>query len=86
MNDETRKAKPATEYQREIRCPVHNRLLGRYDARDGVTNEQEVLNAYNVHAIRADYNVDHSIPSGRIVGLNAVYDDVGRFLRYIVKK
>ncbi len=51
-----------------------------------VKSEQEVLNAYNVHAIRADYNVDHSIPSGRIVGLNAVYDDVGRFLRYIVKK
>lgn len=38
MDDETRKAKPATEYQREIRCPVHNRLLGRYDARNGVTN------------------------------------------------
>lgn len=38
MNDETRKTKPATEYQREIRCPVHNRLLGRYDARNGVTN------------------------------------------------
>ena len=46
----------------------------------------EIINGYNVHAIRADYKVDHSIPSGRIVGLEAVYDDVGNFLRYIVKK
>ena len=37
MDDETRKQQP-TQYQREIRCPVHNRLLGRYDARNGVTN------------------------------------------------
>lgn len=46
----------------------------------------EILNGYNVHAIRENYKVDHSIPSGRILGLDAVYDDVGRFLRYIVKK
>lgn len=24
--------------QREIRCPVHNRLLGTYDARVGIIN------------------------------------------------
>lgn len=24
--------------QREIRCPVHNRLLGKYDARVGIIN------------------------------------------------
>lgn len=46
----------------------------------------EILNGYNVHAVRANYEVDHSIPSGRLVGLDAVYDDVGRFLRFIVKK
>ncbi len=51
-----------------------------------VISEPEVLNAYNVHAIRGNYKADHSIPSGRIVGLDAVYDEVGRFLRYIVKK
>ena len=51
-----------------------------------IKSEQVILNAYNVHAVRKDYEVDHSIPSGRIVGLDAVYDDVGRFLRYIVKK
>jgi len=26
------------EYQREIRCPVHKKLLGKYDARVGVIN------------------------------------------------
>ena len=51
-----------------------------------VISEPEVLNTYNVHAIRENYKVDHSIPIGRIVGLDAVYDEVGRFLRYIVKK
>lgn len=51
-----------------------------------IKGEPEVLNAYNIHAIRENYEVNHSIPSGRIVGLDAVYDDVGRFLRYIVKK
>ncbi len=25
-------------YRREIRCPVHNKLIGRYDARHGVIN------------------------------------------------
>ncbi len=37
MDDETRKQQP-TQYQREIRCPVHNKLLGRYDGRVGVIN------------------------------------------------
>lgn len=46
----------------------------------------EILNCYNIYAVRENYKVDHSIPSGRIVGLDAVYDDVGRFLRFIVKK
>lgn len=27
-----------SNYSREIRCPKHNRLIGRYDARHGVTN------------------------------------------------
>lgn len=51
-----------------------------------IESAKEDLNGYNIHAIRENYKVDHSIPSGRIVGLDAVYDDVGRFLRFIVKK
>lgn len=30
--------------------------------------------------------VDHTISGGRLVGLDAVYDEVGKFLHYIVKK
>lgn len=26
------------QYQREVRCPIHNKLLGKYDARAGVIN------------------------------------------------
>lgn len=26
------------QYQREVRCPIHNKLLGKYDARVGVIN------------------------------------------------
>ena len=37
MDDETRKQQK-TQYQREIRCPVHNKLLGRYDGHVGVIN------------------------------------------------
>lgn len=37
MDDETRKQQK-TQYQREIRCPVHNKLLGQYDGRVGVIN------------------------------------------------
>ncbi|MBD5086688.1 MAG: hypothetical protein HDT32_04990 [Clostridiales bacterium] len=29
---------PWAYYQREIRCPRHNKLLGRYDGRCGVIN------------------------------------------------
>ena len=25
-------------HQKEIHCPIHKRLLGKYDARDGVIN------------------------------------------------
>ena len=25
-------------YIREVRCPIHNRLIGKYDARDGLIN------------------------------------------------
>jgi len=25
-------------YQREIGCPIHNKLIGKYDARDGLVN------------------------------------------------
>lgn len=38
MDNETRKQQQKAQYQREIRCPVHNRLLGRYDGRVGVIN------------------------------------------------
>lgn len=30
--------KPQKQYQREVRCPIHNKLLGRYDARVGLIN------------------------------------------------
>lgn len=46
----------------------------------------EILNGYNVHAVRENYKTDHSIPSGRIVGLDAICDDVGKILRFILKK
>ena len=26
------------QYRREIRCPVHNKLIGKYDARYGIVN------------------------------------------------
>lgn len=26
------------KHQRDIRCPIHNRLIGKYDARVGVIN------------------------------------------------
>jgi hypothetical protein len=26
------------QYQREVCCPIHNKLLGKYDARVGVIN------------------------------------------------
>lgn len=29
---------PLSAYQREVRCPIHNRLLGKYDCRNGVIN------------------------------------------------
>lgn len=38
MDDETRKHQPDKQYQREIRCPIHGKLLGRYDGRVGVIN------------------------------------------------
>lgn len=25
-------------FMREVRCPIHNRLIGKYDARDGLIN------------------------------------------------
>lgn len=29
---------PLSTYQREIRCPFHHKLLGKYDSRLGVVN------------------------------------------------
>ena len=29
---------PQRQYYREIRCPIHNKVLGRYDARVGIIN------------------------------------------------
>lgn len=26
------------DFIREVRCPIHNRLIGKYDARDGLIN------------------------------------------------
>ncbi len=28
----------SAEYTREIRCPIHDRLIGKYDARHGIIN------------------------------------------------
>ncbi len=39
MNEQHKPKSPQNnDYSREIRCPIHNRLIGRYDARHGVTN------------------------------------------------
>ncbi|MCM1218008.1 MAG: hypothetical protein NC548_26275 [Lachnospiraceae bacterium] len=38
MDDETRKHKPDKQYQRNVYCPIHNRLIGHYDGRVGVIN------------------------------------------------
>lgn len=35
MQEETGKI---LKYQKEIRCPVHNKLIGKYDSRIGVIN------------------------------------------------
>lgn len=32
------KKQSGKRYQREVRCPIHNKLLGKYDARVGVIN------------------------------------------------
>lgn len=32
------KKRPDKRYQREVRCPIHNKLLGKYDARVGLIN------------------------------------------------
>ncbi len=32
------KKEPQKQYQREVRCPIHNKLLGKYDARHGIIN------------------------------------------------
>lgn len=48
-------------------------------------NTNDDLHGYNTFA-KLDYEVDHSIPVGKIVGLDAVYDEVSGFLRFIVKK
>lgn len=33
-----RKTKNNKPYQHEIRCPVHGKIIGKYDKRDGITN------------------------------------------------
>ncbi len=33
-----KKKQNQNQYRREIRCPVHNKLIGKYDARYGITN------------------------------------------------
>jgi hypothetical protein len=39
MHEQNKPQKPHNNpYGREIRCPIHKRLIGRYDARHGVTN------------------------------------------------
>jgi phage FluMu protein Com len=36
--DDADKTKKSNPYRREIRCPIHNKLIGKYDARDGLIN------------------------------------------------
>ncbi len=48
-------------------------------------NTEEKFQNYN-NAVRANYNSEHTIPKGRIVGLEAVYDEVGNYLRFLLKK
>ena len=33
-----KKKQNQNQYRREIRCPVHNKLIGKYDARYGIVN------------------------------------------------
>lgn len=30
--------KNPSSYTRDVRCPIHNSLIGKYDARDGLIN------------------------------------------------
>lgn len=38
MDDKKNTQKQNPVFMREVRCPVHNLLIGRYDARDGLIN------------------------------------------------
>ena len=48
-------------------------------------NTEEEMQSYN-NSVRETYMGDHTIPKGRIVGLEAVYDEVGNYLRFLLKK
>lgn len=48
-------------------------------------NTEEEAQSYN-NAVRENYTSDHTIPKGRLVGLEAVYDEVGNYLRFLLKK
>ncbi len=49
-------------------------------------NTEEKSKSRNYFAIHSVPKVDHSIPKGSIVGLEAVYDEVGNYLRFLIKK
>lgn len=38
MDEKKNTQKQNPVFMREVRCPVHNLLIGRYDARDGLIN------------------------------------------------
>lgn len=38
MNKKNKKATPSALYIREVRCPVHRCVIGRYDMRNGLTD------------------------------------------------
>ena len=58
-------------------------FLKLYNGRN--KKEQDPCRDYN-NTLRENYEINHTIPYGRIVGLDAVYDEVGEFLRFILKK
>lgn len=52
----------------------------------GRADNTEVKLSKHYNVVSSNYSIDHSIPYGKIVGLEEVYDDVGNFLRFLIKK
>lgn len=47
---------------------------------------EEKISKYNNVAFRTETATDHSIPCGRLIGLDMVYDEFSKALKFIIKK